>query len=168
VGGAAVTDIEEFAAFYAANVSALTMSLYAYTGDLGAAQDAVQEAFTRALVRWDRIAQHDNPVAWTRRVAWNLATSRWRRLRVADRHLRAQRDVSVPGPEPDQVALIAALKTLPDKQRRAIVMHYLGGLTAREIGLVEGQSEANVRVLLHRGRAALAALLAEASEVRHG
>jgi RNA polymerase sigma-70 factor (ECF subfamily) len=163
-----VADTEGFAEFYAANVSALTMSLYAYTGDLSAAQDAVQEAFTRALVRWERIAQHDNPAAWTRRVAWNLATSRWRRIRVADRYLRAQRDESVPGPEPDQVALVAALKTLPDKQRRAIVMHYLGGLTAREIGLVEGQSEANVRVLLHRGRTALATRLADASEVRHG
>jgi RNA polymerase sigma-70 factor (ECF subfamily) len=163
-----VTDSEGFAAFYAANVSALTVSLYAYTGDLGAAQDAVQEAFTRALVRWDRIAHYDNPVAWIRRVAWNLATSRWRRSRVADRHLRVQRHASVPGPEPDQVALIAALKALPDKQRRAIVMHYLGGLTAREIGHVDGLSEANVRVLLHRGRAALAALLADPSEARHG
>jgi RNA polymerase sigma-70 factor (ECF subfamily) len=66
------------------------------------------------------------------------------------------------------VVLVAALKLLPDKQRRAIVMHYLGGLTANEIGQVEGVSEANVRVLLHRGRAALAALLADASEVRHG
>jgi RNA polymerase sigma-70 factor (ECF subfamily) len=163
-----VTDNEEFAAFYAANVSALTVSLYAHTGDLGAAQDAVQEAFVRALARWDRIASYDNPVAWTRRVAWNLGTSRWRRIRVADRHVRTQRDESVPGPEPDQVALIAALKTLPDKQRRAIVMHYLAGLTASEIGQVEGLSEANVRVLLHRGRVALAALLADASEVRHG
>jgi RNA polymerase sigma-70 factor (ECF subfamily) len=163
-----VTDSEGFAAFYAANVSALTVSLYAYTGDLGAAQDAVQEAFTRALMRWDRIARLDNPVAWTRRVAWNLATSRWRRIRAADRHLRAQRDAWVPGPEPDQVALIAALKTLPDKQRRAVVMRYLGGLSASEIGLVEGLSEANVRVLLHRGRAALVALLTDTSEVRHG
>jgi RNA polymerase sigma-70 factor (ECF subfamily) len=163
-----VTDNEEFAAFYAANVAALIVSLYAYTGDLSAAQDAVQEAFTRALVRWDRIARYDNPVAWIRRVAWNLATSRWRRLRVADRHLRTQTEASVPGPEPDQVALIAALKTLPDKQRRAIVMHYLGGLTSSEIALVDGVSEGNVRVLLHRGRAALAKLLADASEVRHG
>jgi RNA polymerase sigma-70 factor, ECF subfamily len=163
-----VTDNEEFAAFYAANVSALTVSLYAYTGDLGAAQDAVQEAFTRALARWDRVARYDNPVAWTRRVAWNLATSRWRRIRVADRHLRAQRDASVAGPEPDQVLLMAALKMLPDKQRRAIVMHYLGGLTGSEIALAEGLSEANVRVLLHRGRAALAKLLADASEVHHG
>lgn len=163
-----MTDNEEFAAFYAANVSPLTVSLYVYTGDLGAAQDAVQEAFTRALVRWDRIARYDNPVAWTRRVAWNLATSRWRRIRIADRHLRTQREASVPGPEPDQVALIAALKTLPDKQRRAIVMHYIGGLTSSEIAQVEGLTAANVRVLLHRGRVALAAVLADASEVPHG
>jgi RNA polymerase sigma-70 factor, ECF subfamily len=164
----AVTDNEEFGDFYAANVSALIATLYAYTGDLGAAQDAVQEAFTRALAGWDRVSRFDNPVAWIRRVAWNLATSRWRRIVVADRHLRAHRAADVPGPEPDQVALITALKTLPDKQRRVIVMHYLGGLTGSEIAALEGTSEGNVRVLLHRGRVALAALLADASEVRHG
>jgi len=52
----------------------LTLQLYAYTGDLPAAQEIVQEAFCRALPRWHRIRRYDDPVAWLRRVAWNLAT----------------------------------------------------------------------------------------------
>ena len=41
-------------------------------------QDLVQEAFIRAWKRWDRIRRYDDPVAWVRRVAWNLAMTRHR------------------------------------------------------------------------------------------
>jgi len=41
------------------------------------------------------------------------------------------------------------------------VLHYLGDLTTREIAEQEGVAESTVRVWLHRGRSALAWLLAE-------
>jgi RNA polymerase sigma-70 factor, ECF subfamily len=102
----------------------------------------------------------------------NLATSRWRRLRTAEKFARAQRESTVPGPEPDRVMLAAALRQLPDRQRRAIVLHYLAGMTGREIVASEGVSDTTVRVWLHRGRNALAVLLADpqqalAPEVGH-
>jgi hypothetical protein len=59
---------------YAAHFQRLTMQLYAYTGDVGVAQDVVQEAFCRALARWDRVGWFDDPLSWVRKVAWNLAT----------------------------------------------------------------------------------------------
>jgi RNA polymerase sigma-70 factor (ECF subfamily) len=159
-------DIEEF---YAANVNALTLQLFAYTGDLAAAQDVVQEAFCRALPRWDRISRYDDPGAWVRRVAWNLATSRWRRLRSGVDFVRRYREASVPGPDPGRVALTAALAKLPETQRRALVLHYLADLTTRDIAQQEGVAESTVRVWLHRGRTALAVLLAETgTEHRHG
>ena len=68
--------------FYHAHFRGLTVQLYAYTGDLPQAQDLVQEAFCRALDRWDRLVRYEDPAAWVRRVAWNLARSRWRRLRT--------------------------------------------------------------------------------------
>jgi RNA polymerase sigma-70 factor, ECF subfamily len=157
-GTATPTDIEEF---YAANVNALTLQLLAYTGDLAAAQDIVQEAFCRALPRWERISQYDDPVAWLRRVAWNLATNRWRRLRTRMEVARRDREGSVPGPDPDRVALTAALAKLPETHRRAVVLHYLADLTTADIAHQEGVAESTVRVWLHRGRVALAALLAD-------
>ncbi|WP_034591748.1 sigma-70 family RNA polymerase sigma factor [Hamadaea tsunoensis] len=158
-------DISEL---YAAAAGELTLQLYAYTGDFAAAQDAVQEAFCRALPRWERISRYDDPAAWVRRVAWNVATSRWRRLRTAAAHLVVQRPATVAGPEPDHVALVAALRRLPANHRRAVVLHYLAGLTAEEIGAQDGVAPATVRVWLHRGRTAMAALLIDGADTDEG
>jgi RNA polymerase sigma-70 factor (ECF subfamily) len=146
---------------YAAHYADLTVQLYAYFGDRQEAQDVVQEAFCRALARWKTVARYDDPVAWVRRVAWNLAVSRWRRARTALRHLRGQRptEPQTDGPGPDRVALFAALGTLPDPQRRAIVLRYLADLTVAEIAHREGVAEGTVKSWLHRGRNALAAYL---------
>ena len=162
----ASADIEEF---YAANVHSLTLQLLAYTGDLEAAQDIVQEAFCRALPRWERISRYEDPAAWLRRVAWNLAASRWRRLRTRANFAQRYRELPAPGPEPDRVVLTAALARLPENHRRAVVLYYVADLTTAEIAQQEGVAESTVRVWLHRGRVALAAVLAESgTERRHG
>lgn len=72
-----------FAEFYAASFQGITTQLYAYTGDLDLAHDLAQEAFCRALARWSTVAAYDDPAAWVRRVGFNLANSRWRRLKTA-------------------------------------------------------------------------------------
>jgi RNA polymerase sigma-70 factor (ECF subfamily) len=150
-----------FDEFYAAQFQRLSLQLYAYTGDVAQAQDVVQEAFCRALAQWDKIAKLDHPLAWVRRVAWNLATSRFRRLRVANAHARRQREEHVEGPSPDRVALTQALAKLPERLRRAIVLFHVGDLTIAEIAEQEGVAEGTVKAWLHRGRAALAVQLSE-------
>ncbi|GIH05587.1 RNA polymerase sigma24 factor [Rhizocola hellebori] len=152
------SDIEEF---YAAHFQNLTVTLYAYTGDFHLAQELVQEAFCRAIPRWAKLVQYDDPLAWVRKVAFNLAISRWRRGRTALAFLRRQRDEHVAGPGPDRVALIAALKTLPHNHRRAVVLHHLADVPIAEIAQSEGVPEGTVRVWLHRGRAALGAQFTE-------
>ncbi|MFC4104754.1 SigE family RNA polymerase sigma factor [Micromonospora zhanjiangensis] len=157
----------EFDAFYHAHFRALTVQLCAYTGDLAQAQDVVQEAFCRAFSRWERVARFDDPVAWVRRVAWNLATSRWRRLRTAQRYLRTQRVEHVAGPTADRVDLTAALANLPATHRRAVVLHHLADMSVAEIALQEGVAEGAVKSWLHRGRVGLAAQLADRTEEHH-
>ncbi|GIE86554.1 RNA polymerase sigma-70 factor, ECF subfamily [Actinoplanes regularis] len=150
-----------FDEMYAAHYADLTVQLYAYFGDRQEAQDVAQEAFCRALARWNTVAGYDDPVAWIRRIAWNLAISRWRRARTALTFLRRQPAVEpqTAGPSPERVALVAALGTLPPKQRRAIVLHYLADMSTAEIATRERVAEATVRSWLHRGRSALAAQL---------
>jgi RNA polymerase sigma-70 factor (sigma-E family) len=150
-----------FDEIYAAHYADLTVQLYAYFGDRQEAQDVVQEAFCRALARWKSVALYDDPVAWIRRVAWNLAVSRWRRTRTALTFLRKQRtdEPQVDGPTPERVALVEALGTLPATHRRAMVLHYLADLPVLEIAEREGVAEGTVKSWLHRGRAALAAQL---------
>jgi RNA polymerase sigma-70 factor (ECF subfamily) len=154
--------------FYAAHVHGLILQLYAYTGDLDTAEEVVQEAFCRLLPRWQMIRAYDDPAAWVRRVAWNLATSRWRRIRTAMEHGRRHREPTVDGPGPDRVALVAALAQIPANHRRVVVLHHVADVPVGEIAQQLGVPEGTVRVWLHRGRTALAALLAEyRTEPRH-
>ena len=151
----------EFDAIYHAHFRRLTVQLCAYVGDLQLAQDLVQEAFCRAFARWARVSRYDDPVGWIRRVAWNLAASRWRRVRVARAFLHRQREEYVAGPGPERVALTAALAQLPENQRRAVVLHHLADMSIADIAVMVNSSEGTVKSWLHRGRAHLAALLSE-------
>nr|WP_231926863.1 sigma-70 family RNA polymerase sigma factor [Micromonospora siamensis] len=150
---------ESFDDFYAANFQPLVLQLYAYTADLTQAQDSVQEAFTRAWQRWDRLTKYDNPAAWVRHVALNVARNRWRRLRAARAHARFHRQEVVAGPSPDRVALARALATLPENHRRALVLFHVADLGIGEIADQEGVAAGTVKSWLHRGRLALAAAL---------
>ncbi|OLE23116.1 MAG: RNA polymerase subunit sigma-70 [Actinobacteria bacterium 13_1_20CM_3_71_11] len=152
---------DDFSEFYAAHFHSLTVQLFAHTGDLNEAQDVVQEAFCRALARWSRIVTYDDPVAWVRRVAWNLATSRWRRVRTAVAFAKRQREEQVAEPSPDRVVLVAALARLPERQRQAVVLHYLADLPLAAIALELGVAEGTVKSWLHRARTALADQLVE-------
>jgi RNA polymerase sigma-70 factor (ECF subfamily) len=158
--------VDDFADFYAAQFHGVTVQVYAYTGDFPLAQDIAQEAFTRAVISWEKVRRYDDPAAWVRRVAFNLASSRWRRGRVATAYLRRQRVQHVEGPSPDRVALARALATLPDRHRQAVILHYLADLSVADIARQESVSPNTVKSWLHRGRAELAAQLGDQREVR--
>jgi RNA polymerase sigma-70 factor, ECF subfamily len=159
--------VNDFAEFYAAHFHGLTVQLFAYTDDLALAQDLVQEAFSRAVARWEKLRAYDDPTAWVRRVAFNLAKTRWRRNRTASAFVRRQREEHVEGPGPDRVALTRALARLPEAQRRAVILHYLAGLSISEIAQHCDAAEGTVKSWLHRGRTALAAELIDPKEARH-
>ncbi|GIG90862.1 RNA polymerase sigma24 factor [Plantactinospora endophytica] len=150
---------------YAASAARLVAQLFAVTADYAEAQDAVQEAFVRALARPGRFRQVDNPEAWLRTVALNVARSRFRRRIRLDRLIRsgrlagAERD----GPElsPDHVALVAALQRLPRATRETVVLHHIGDLPVAEVAAALGCSVGAVKTRLVRGRQALAGHLAE-------
>ena len=156
--------------FYTASGPALVRQLHAMTGDLAEAQDCVQEAFARAWPRWDTLRGYDAPEAWVRQVAWRLAVSRFRRARTGLRAtLRHGPPPDAPALSPDRVALVAALATLPAAQRRAVVLHHVVGLSVQEVAEETGAPTGTVKARLSRGRAALAARLADdPEETRHG
>ncbi len=153
-----------FDELYSASFQGLTLQLYAFLGDLAEAQDVVQEAFCRAFARWKSISQYKDPVAWVRRVAWNLATSRFRRQKTVSNFLRRQRPERAEEPSPDRVALVRALATLPPHQREAVVLHYMAQLTIAEIAAQQAVAEGTVKSWLSRGRAALAERLGAGKE----
>jgi RNA polymerase sigma-70 factor, ECF subfamily len=158
-------DREEFAAFYTATFHRLVGQLYAMTGDRAEAQDAVQEAFVRAWARRARFERDRSPESWIRVTAWRIAASRWRRARDGSRLMQlAASPESTPGPTPDRVAFVDALRLVPAEQRRALVLFHLCDLTIEQIAAETGVTSGTVKARLSRGRVALMPHLQESTE----
>ena len=157
---------EGFEAFYTGAVGRLLGQLLLVAGDLHEAEEVVQEAFARASVRWAWLRDYDVPEAWVRRVAVNLVAERARRLRRQARALlRLGAPPQVPAASVEAVALLEALRTLPMRQRQAIVLYHLVDLPIEEVARMLGVRPGTVKSLLARGRRALANRLSDAQEV---
>jgi len=155
----------DFATLYQTRFGDLAAQLYAFTGDALETQDLVQEAFIRAWQRWDRIGRYDDPGAWVRRAAWNLAITRHRRLKIFRRvpeHDPPSRQTPEFSPESglDRMDLVASLRKLPEKVRRAVVLHYLADMSIADIVAEMGAAEGTIKSWLRRGRTELATHMA--------
>ena len=153
---------------YQAYYRRLVAALYALTGDYAEAQDLVQEAYARALARPRVFLDVADPEAWLRTVAVNLARTRWRRRRLFDTLVRTGRVTrtpeSVPGADPNRVALVAALQQLSRPTREAIVLHHLADMSVYEVAEALGVPVGTVKARLSRGRTMLATLLNERAD----
>jgi RNA polymerase sigma-70 factor (ECF subfamily) len=151
-----------FDEFYSGSVRRVTGLLYAMTGSRAEAEDCVQEAYARAWQRWDKVSEYGDPEAWVRTVAYRVSISAWRKtanMRTAHRRHGAPEDPH--GMSPDYVAIIAALRKIPVRQRQAIVLHHLVGLSVEEIARETGAPPGTVKARLSRGRQALVPYLTE-------
>jgi RNA polymerase sigma-70 factor, ECF subfamily len=155
-----VSDIE-IQELYAASYRRLLGQLIGVTGNVAEAEDVVQEAFVRGLDHPRRLLGADNPEAWLRTVAVNLARSRWRRAQrlvgLAPRLVDAPRESDTDG----HVVLLQAVRALPAGQREAIALHHLADLPVEQVAATLGVPTGTVKARLSRGRAALSALLVQ-------
>ena len=159
VGGAAPPDRPTFDDWVAARGPALLRLAYTLTGDAGEAEDVVQEALSRALPRWSRIAAVDDTDAYVRRMVVNAHTSRWRAWRRRVSPVEQVADVAVAdrsGPEHDERQRIwDACRALPEIHRTAVVLRFYEQLEYAEIAALTGVREGSVRSRVSRGLAAL-------------
>ena len=155
-----MAEADDFDAFYNATSRRLLHQMYAMTGNLADAQECVQEAYARSWQHWKQVQQAEDAAAWVRTVAWRIAASRWRKARNGALALVRHGAVeSTRPPSPDHVALVHALRQIPDVQRRAVVLHHLVGLSVDEVARETYVPTGTVKARLSRGRAALADLL---------
>ena len=70
---------------YDASYGRLVLQLFALCGDLADAEDAVQEAFVKAISKGRSFAGIRNPEAWLRTVALNHQRNTWRHAKVVRR-----------------------------------------------------------------------------------
>jgi RNA polymerase sigma-70 factor (ECF subfamily) len=148
---------------FRADHRAVLAIVLALTGDRAVAEELVQEAFLRAHQRWARIGGYENPGAWVRRVAINLALSD-RRRRGAERRAVARSGAAPASPDGAGGVVGAdrfwrAVDALPKQQRAVVVLHYLEDRSVRDIAAVLDLAEGTVKAHLSRARAALAARL---------
>jgi RNA polymerase sigma-70 factor (sigma-E family) len=147
---------------YHASYRRLVAQVYAFTTDLSEAQDAVQEAFARALARRHELADVDAPEAWLRTVAVNIVRRRWRRKQLLNTILLRERPLTrvlTDAPSPERADLRDALAAIPRTYREVIVLHYLADLPVDEVAAILEVPVGTVKSRLSRGREALKGLL---------
>lgn len=139
-------------------------------GDRAEAEDVAQEAMLRLWRIAPEWRQGEAKVStWLYRVVTNLCTDRLRGRKrrravglddapdVAD----DARSVEATLVENDRVAALnAALETLPDRQRQAVILRHIEGLTNPEIAAVMDIGVEAVESLTARGKRSLTAAMA--------
>jgi RNA polymerase sigma-70 factor (ECF subfamily) len=140
------------------------------SGDLDLARDATDEAFARALERWDDVGAMASPGGWTYRVAINVARRRQRRAAL-ERRLLARHTTPPAVPEAAR-ELWDVVRSLPYRQRLVVVLRYVADLPQAEIAVAMGVARGTVASTLAAAHHRLAHLLADEaacqSEVPHG
>jgi RNA polymerase sigma-70 factor, ECF subfamily len=151
---------------YARTYGRLVGQLTVITGNPQEAQDAVQEALFRAWLRWSRISRYQDPEGWIRRVAINVATSRWRRIRriVPLPTESESRDDPRIDLIPEVLALLGTMAQVPRRERQALVLFYLADLSVQEVADSMSIRMGTAKALLSRGRQHLSLLLAEGEQ----
>ena len=161
-----------FGEFYEASYRRVVALVAAIVGDRHQAEDIAQEAYSRALTRWHRVARYELPEAWVRKVALRLtidAARRTRRVRIMSALLAVgQRGASsdrYDRHDPlEATALSVALMRLPLPQRQVLVLYYLADLPVDDIARDCGISVGTVRTRLAAARNRLHRELTESDE----
>lgn len=142
----------EYEAAYPELFMAAMRLAYRILHDRDAAEDVAAETMARAYARWHHVRVLAHRQAWVLRVAANLSIDIVRRIGPVGPPLLPE---EFEDSATSRIALTAALDALPARQREALVLHYLGGLTDVEASVTMGIDATSVRTHIQRGLAAL-------------
>jgi RNA polymerase sigma-70 factor (ECF subfamily) len=135
-------------------------ALAARVGDVGLAEDCVQDAFAEALEHWPSDGVPPDPGGWLATTARRKAIDRLRRQRVGDAKLRllATDERHPPSDADDELlSLVFACchPSLPQESQVALTLRTVCGLTTAEIAAAYLTTEATMAQRLSRARKAL-------------
>jgi RNA polymerase sigma-70 factor, ECF subfamily len=144
----------DFEDFYLKHFDTVARAIHMATESREESMDIAQEAFVRTWARWGRLRRNQSPLPFTLTVARNLATSRVRQV-IRHRRAIARMPSSDEMPEGSMAAGLEvreALAELPDRQRWAVVLCDLIGLSSPEAASIVGVTPSTLRVHLARAR----------------
>lgn len=134
--------------FVLARGDRLRRAAYLLCGDAAQAEDLLQEGLIALAEKWESV---EHPEAFVRRVIYRQRVSWWRRRR---REVSAERlpDPGIPDGAEERARddeVHRALRTLPPRQRAAIVLRYFEDLTEQQTAEVMGVRPGTVKSLSH-------------------
>lgn len=146
-----------FEDWYSAEFGKAVTTLRLVLGDARLAEEAVSEAFARALAAWPQVRTMDSPGGWLYRVALNQARSWLRRRGLERRYLDMHEpgDVAVAAADLDD-DLWEAVRALPPRTRTALALRYVADLPEKEVAAIMRITRGAVAATLHRARTRLA------------
>lgn len=171
-------------ALYTEHALGLVRLAVVVTGDRGAAEDIVQDAFLGLYRRWDKLPDMTAPLAYLRVSVMNGCRSALRRRSRlglwsgaglgGDLDAAAQAGLGAPADlaesaeasvllSEEQRVVAAALRKLPRRQREAVVLRYYLDLSIEETAQVMRISPGTVKSATHRALAAVGRILKEGS-----
>jgi RNA polymerase sigma-70 factor (sigma-E family) len=156
-----------FATFVRDNTRSLFGTALVLSGNPDAAEELVQDTLARLYPKWHTVAAAQSPVAYVRRALINQFISAGRGPRGRQSTLFE----SPPRTDGTDVAevvagrqtLVLLLRTLPPRQRAALVMRYLYDQPDTEVAAALGCRVATVRSLVSRGIATMHSRYTDAS-----
>jgi RNA polymerase sigma-70 factor (ECF subfamily) len=160
-------DLAELERTYRAEATRLRATLARRLGDVGLAEELVQDAFVEALEHWQHDGLPQNPGGWLTTTAWRKAIDRQRRAKAGREKLallavtqqRAGPPVGQPGSDDDDdlLSLVFACchPALPSDSQVALTLRTVCGLTTGEIAAAFLVSEQAMGQRLSRARRSL-------------
>jgi RNA polymerase sigma-70 factor (ECF subfamily) len=161
-----------FAALFRRWSSPLLRYLERMVGDLAVAEELLQETFLRVHRARERYTPEARFSTWLYTIANNLALNELRRPRRRSEHRSVNEEngdrapLVLAGEAPRTAELIdarrqgdaveQALSELPERQRAALWLSAVEGLSYADVASSLGTSEKSVKALVHRARVALA------------
>ena len=162
-------EASEFERIMAAHERLVLGTAYRLLGRMEDAQDAAQEVFLRLFKNLGRVG--DDPKPWLYRVTVNLCNDYYRR-----RTHVAEPDERRADPAPDLLSLLTmderkrllmeGLQTLARRERAAVVLRDVEGLSTRQVAEILGVEEVTVRSQVSVARVKLAKYVANYRKVR--
>jgi len=132
--------------------------------DVQTAEEVVQDAFEAMHLAWRRLRESEKALSYLRQAIVNKSRSVLRHRKVVEMH--------APKPAPDEQsaehaaltliersAVTSALRTLPVRQREAVVLRYYGDFSEADIATAMGISRGAVKSHTARAMAALKSVL---------
>lgn len=136
---------------------------YRILGNWADAEDVAQEVFLRLHRHGLGFANEGALASWLYRVTVNMCVDRTRRLRATeesqDLHAGESSAEAALLRDEQKRRLMTALATLPTKERAAVVLREIEGLSTAEVAEILGSSEVTVRTQIHRAMGRLRELL---------